>query len=149
MLERQEADNFEHGRLPVPTDDNYEFTEKPPEWTPPFSASMMVARFKDPTHCQDSTLCLKQFPKRKTRRPIRGDPIDGNTAWGIYLQDFFSIRRLCFAIFLCFVAGLVFGICWAVWKGSIQDGFSVSGFVFAGAVGAAGMVQTLYMSIRD
>lgn len=147
MHDNQEADSFEHNRLPYDTDTHYEFTENPPGHTPPMSSSFLLRRFKDPLHCGHSNLILKQCPKRKDRRPRRGDAEDGNIAWGIYLQDFISPRRICFAFSTCFLVCFLFGLSWAIWKGSIQDGFSVSAFVFTGVFSTVAAWQFGYHSV--
>lgn len=53
------------------------------------------------------------------------------TGWGLYLQDGFSVRRICFWGLMGFVISLVFGISWSVKHGSISDGFAVASFILA------------------
>lgn len=51
--------------------------------------------------------------------------------WGLYLQDGYSVRRICFWGLLGFVISLAFGIYRSINNGSISDGFAVAAYILA------------------
>ncbi|KAF4628030.1 hypothetical protein G7Y89_g10120 [Cudoniella acicularis] len=131
LHENQEVDGLQPNQLPFTTDRHYSFDPRPPGLVPPFSSRFLKHRFKNPGWCRDSTVCLNQLPKRIERRPERGLPPDMFTGWGLYLQDDFSVRRICFWGLLGFIISLTFGISWSVKYGSISDGFAVAACILS------------------
>lgn len=88
-------------------------------------------RFHHPEECEEDILCLNQIPKRVNVRPTPGSPPDLDTAWGMHLEEGLDIERIVIVVLVGFVSSLAFGIVWATVKKSVQDGFSVAGYIAA------------------
>jgi hypothetical protein len=98
-------------------------------------------RFSNIAHCQDSTICLTQIPKRVHGRPQYGSAPDHFIAWGLYFQETIDMTRLWLCGTVAFVLSLVFGASWAVEKKSIQDGFAVASYILAFEALTIGTIQ--------
>ena len=98
-------------------------------------------RFTDTGHCSGDGDCLLGIPKRANGPPLIGSTLDRTDAWGLDFEEGFDVDRLLLWVVLGLLPSLCFAIPWTVVKGSIQDGFSVAGYVVGAEALAIATVQ--------
>jgi hypothetical protein len=79
-------------------------------------------------------------------RPQYGVAPDHFIAWGLYFQEDYEMKRLVICGVVTFLISLIFGIVWATYRKSIQDGFTVASYILTFETLCIGTVQ---ISIRS
>lgn len=108
---------------------HYIYAPRPPRHTPAIGSDILMHRFTNVGQCSADDFCLLGIPKRLNGPPRVGSAIDQNTAWGLHLEEGLDGERLLLWVVLGALASLIFAVPWAIVKGSIQDAFSVAGYV--------------------
>ncbi|PMD58343.1 uncharacterized protein K444DRAFT_430978 [Hyaloscypha bicolor E] len=126
------VDHILPNKLP-PTLDEYDFLPPPPvKKCPPIGASHMMHLF---TSCSaqplDTSLYLRYIPKRKELAlSFRPDLVDAITGWGLHFVEGLNSALAVTVMFsVSLVLGIVFAICWSVWKQDVQGAFGVASYV--------------------
>ncbi|KAF2855319.1 hypothetical protein T440DRAFT_209539 [Plenodomus tracheiphilus IPT5] len=145
---RREIDGLEPG-MPTAQELHYTYDPRPPGLIPPIGNNMLMHRFNSPEACYNDDICLKQIPKRVNERPTPGIAPDLHTGWGLHFEEGLDFERICFVLLGAFVSSGLFGLIWAVCKGSLQDGFTVAGFVASGEAVAVASLQLLIVARAD
>ncbi|KAI8943819.1 hypothetical protein NX059_001792 [Plenodomus lindquistii] len=139
LLQRYEIDALEPGLPPI-TESHYAYDPRPPGLVPPIGNNILMHRFNSPKECYTDDICLKQIPKRINERPTPGLAPDLHTGWGMYLEEGLDMERICALLLAVFVTSGIFGLIWGICRRSLQDGFTVAGFIASGeAVAVAGL----------
>jgi hypothetical protein len=126
------VDHILPNKLP-PTLDEYDFLPPPPvKKCPPIGTSHMMHLF---TSCSaqpsDTSLYLRHIPKRKEQAlSFRPDLVDAITGWGLHFVEGLNSALAVTVMFsVSLVLGIVFAICWSVWKQDVQGAFGVASYV--------------------
>jgi hypothetical protein len=128
--------------MPPETVNHYTCDPRKPDRVPAIGSDFLMHRFTAPNECFHDDICLRQIPKRVGERPTPGIDPDFHTGWGMHIEEGLDFERICLLLFFGIVSGGTFGIVWAVWRRSLQDGFAVAGFI-VGSEGVA--VATLQL----
>jgi hypothetical protein len=110
---------------------------------PPIGNDILMHRFTSPINCFNDSFCLAQIPKRIGERPTPGIAPDYYVGWGMHLEHGLNLERLFLWILLGAVPSVLFGVLWAVFKKSIQDGFAVAAYIIAVETLGATVLQLL------
>ncbi|KAH4205897.1 hypothetical protein HBI40_235060 [Parastagonospora nodorum] len=130
LRSRSEVDRLEPG-MPPETIGHYTCDPRKPDRVPPLGSDFLMHRFTSPFNCYSDDICLRQFPKRVKERPTPGTEPDNYTGWGIHLEEGLDLERLFLLILIGLLCSLIFGVIWAVCRRSVQDGFTVAGYIVA------------------
>lgn len=115
------ADHIEYKYAPVPID-----------IIPHVGENQLMHFFHHPDHAEDEPACLDLFPKKLRERFSVCSGKVTETGWGLHLVEGWDIRKTWFVVFILFGLGSsLWGILWAVFNKSIQDAFTISGFMAA------------------
>ncbi len=79
----------------------------------------------------NTSLYLRHIPKRKDKAfSFRADLIDGNTGWGLhFVENLNSALAVTVMFAISLTLGIVFAICWTIWKKDVQGAFGVASYV--------------------
>jgi hypothetical protein len=79
----------------------------------------------------DTSLYLRHIPKRKEQAlSFRPDLVDAITGWGLHFVEGLNSALAVTVMFsVSLVLGIVFAICWSVWKQDVQGAFGVASYV--------------------
>jgi len=126
------VDHIVPDKLP-PSIDEYDFLPPPPlKKCPPIGAEHMMHLF---TSCsaqpQNTSLYLRHMPKRKRNAlSFHADQVKGNTGWGLHFVEKWNDSLAVTVLFsVSLVVGVVFAVCWSVWKKDVQGAFGVASYV--------------------
>lgn len=87
--------------------------------------------FENPAACENGKWCLEQFAQRVDGPAVPNQHPDGRIGWGIHLEEDFALARLIIFLVIGVLSSTVIGIALAIWRRSIQDGFSVASYTIA------------------
>src|SRR6187549_3594387 len=128
--------------MPPLTAQHYEYEPRPVDTTPPIGNEWLLHFFKYPAACGPDEWRLKQFAKRIDGPALPNQRPDHRIGWGIHLEERFDWLWMLIYFGLGVASSTVFGVSWAVVKGSIQDGFSVGAFIITVEALAVATLQT-------
>lgn len=123
------VDHITPNRLP-PTVDEYEF--QPTNKLPPIGEEHLMHLF---TTCSvplpNSSLYLRHIPKRKSQALcFQSDRIGGNIGWGLHFVESLNGSLAVTVMFVVsLVLGIVFAVCWSIWKKDVQGAFGVAAYM--------------------
>ncbi|PMD20363.1 hypothetical protein NA56DRAFT_179615 [Hyaloscypha hepaticicola] len=116
-----------------PTLDEYDFLPPPPlKKCPPIGTSHMMHLF---TSCSaqplNTNLYLRHIPKRREQAlSFQPDLVDAITGWGLHFVESLNSALAVTVMFaVSLVLGIVFAICWCIWRQDIQGAFGVASYV--------------------
>jgi len=126
------VDHIVSDKLP-PTINEYDFVPPPPlKKCPPIGAAHMMHLF---TSCSaaplKTSLYLRHIPKRRDKAlSFRSDLIEGNTGWGLHFVEVLNSSLAVTVMFsISVILGIVFAICWSIWRKDVQGAFGVASYV--------------------
>lgn len=101
--------------------------------------------FEHPDHAEDEPICLDRFPKKlKDKLLCRGG---SNPGWGLQFVEGWDMKKIWGLVFLLFGMGsLLIGVLWSVYGHSIQDAFTMAGYMVAMATVSMGTIQAFLIS---
>jgi len=78
-----------------------------------------------------TSLYLRHIPKRKNQAlHFQPDKIEGNTGWGLHFVESLNGSLAVTVMFAISLAlGVVFAVCWSVWKKDVQGAFGVAAYM--------------------
>lgn len=78
-----------------------------------------------------TSLYLEHIPKRRNQAlGFQSDKIDGNTGWGLHFVESLNGSLAVSVLFvISLVLGIVFAVCWSIYKKDVQGAFGVSAYV--------------------
>lgn len=124
--------------------DEYRYTPAPPEVVPPVGYEHMMHLFYNPQCADNDPLCLERFPKKLKERLLCKRGRKGG--WGIQFVEKWDWIKISLVVFTIFGLGsLLFGVLWARYHGSIQDGFTIAQYMIGFSALAVGMLQTVFI----
>lgn len=98
--------------------------------SPPIPKDYLLHYYNYSDHSFESTKCLEQFPKRKTKRLESSQTGDIILGWGIHFTERFYRAMIVTIILIFFLfVGLVFAILWGVFKYNVSAAFTVASFI--------------------
>lgn len=119
-------------RLP-PTTEEYDFQPPPPlKKVPPVGPQHLMHLF---TSCQapfpETSLYFRHIPKRKIEPlTFHADRVEGNTGWGLHFVESLNSSLAVTVMFVVtLVIGVVFAVCWSIWKKDVEGAFGVAAYV--------------------
>jgi len=79
----------------------------------------------------ETSLYLRHIPKRKEQAlSFRPDLFDAITGWGLHFVEGLNSALAVTVMFsISLILGIVFAICWSVWKQDVQGAFGVASYV--------------------
>ncbi|KAF5869876.1 putative tetratricopeptide repeat domain protein [Botrytis fragariae] len=116
--------------IPPPDHIEYRYSPAPPEVIPPIGDNHLMHLFLHPDHADEDTVCLDRFPKKLKEKLSckRGQPT--NFGWGLEFVEGWDMKSIWIVAFIVFgIGSLLLGILWAVYKHSIQDAFTIAGYM--------------------
>jgi hypothetical protein len=128
--------------VPPPTEKNYRYRPAPPDIVPPVGEKHLLHLFENPECAEDDESCLSRFPKKlKEMLKCSGGVSPG---WGLQFVEGWDTRKIWIIIFVFFgIGSLLIGVLWAVFEHSIQDAFSMAGYMVAFATVSVGTMQAI------
>jgi len=78
-----------------------------------------------------TSLYLRHIPKRKDKAlSFRSDLIEGNTGWGLHFAEGPNSSLAVTVMFsVSLILGIVFAVCWSIWRKDVQGAFGVASYV--------------------
>jgi hypothetical protein len=126
--------------IPPPENEQYRYVPVPIDVIPPVGDNHLMHFFHNPTCAANNPIYLPRFPKKLKEKLLCNGGI--NPGWGLQFVEYWDMSRLWLPALLVFgLCSLVFGITWAVMQRSIQDAFSVAGYIVAFATLSLGSLQ--------
>jgi hypothetical protein len=126
------VDHIIPDKLP-PTTEEYDFAPPPPpRKCPPIGATHMMHLF---TQCsaapRDTSFYFPHIPRRKEQAlSFRPDLIEGNTGWGLHFVEGLNSSLAVTVMFaVSLILGVVFAVCWSIWRKDVQGAFGVASYV--------------------
>jgi hypothetical protein len=79
----------------------------------------------------DTSLYLRHIPKKKAEPlSFHAEKIEGNTGWGLHFVEVLNNSLAVTVMFVVtVVVGIVFAVCWSIWKQDVQGAFGVAAYV--------------------
>ncbi|TGO34436.1 hypothetical protein BHYA_0197g00130 [Botrytis hyacinthi] len=130
--------------IPPPDHIEYRYSPAPPEVIPPIGDNHLMHLFLHPDHADEDTVCLDRFPKKLKEKLSckKGQPT--NFGWGLEFVEGWDMKSIWIVAFIVFgIGSLLLGILWAVYKHSIQDAFTIAGYMVSFAAISVGAIQSL------
>jgi len=126
------VDHIIPDKLP-PTTEEYDFAPPPPpRKCPPIGTQHMMHLF---TQCsaapRETSFYFRHIPRRKEQAlSFRPGMIEGNTGWGLHFVEGLNSSLAVTVMFsISLVLGIVFAICWSIWRKDVQGAFGVASYV--------------------
>ena len=129
--------------MPSVAETHYVFDPRPPGRVPALGNDFLMHRFNSPFECCEDDICLNQIPKRANEIPTPGVAPDFYTGWGLHLEKGLDTERVFLLLLVFFVSSGIFGLVWAICNRSLQDGFSMAGWIVSGEAVAVATLQLL------
>lgn len=78
-----------------------------------------------------TSLYLRHIPKRKDKAlSFRADVVEGNTGWGLHFVEKLNGSLAVTVMFsVSLLLGIVFAVCWSIWRKDVQGAFGVASYV--------------------
>ncbi|KAF7913064.1 uncharacterized protein EAF01_002085 [Botrytis porri] len=130
--------------IPPPDHIEYRYSPAPPEVIPPIGDNHLMHLFLHPDHADEDTVCLDRFPKKLKEKLFckKGQPT--NFGWGLEFVEGWDMKSIWIVAFIVFgIGSLLLGILWAVYKHSIQDAFTIAGYMVSFTAISVGAIQSL------
>ncbi|KAF7935796.1 uncharacterized protein EAE98_002016 [Botrytis deweyae] len=130
--------------IPPPDHIEYRYSPAPPEVIPPIGDNHLMHLFLHPDHADEDTVCLDRFPKKLKEKLSckKGQPT--NFGWGLEFVEGWDMKSIWIVAFIVFgIGSLLLGILWAVYKHSIQDAFTIAGYMVSFTAISVGAIQSL------
>ncbi|TGO22329.1 hypothetical protein BPAE_0172g00100 [Botrytis paeoniae] len=130
--------------IPPPDHIEYCYSPAPPEVIPPIGDNHLMHLFLHPDHADEDTVCLDRFPKKLKEKLSckKGQPT--NFGWGLEFVEGWDMKSIWIVAFIVFgIGSLLLGILWAVYKHSIQDAFTIAGYMVSFTAISVGAIQSL------
>ncbi|KAF7951250.1 uncharacterized protein EAE97_002801 [Botrytis byssoidea] len=130
--------------IPPPDHIEYRYSPAPPEVIPPIGDNHLMHLFLHPHHADEDTVCLDRFPKKlKEKLSCKiGQPT--NFGWGLEFVEGWDMKSIWIVAFIVFgIGSLLLGVLWAVYKHSIQDAFTIAGYMVSFTAISVGAIQSL------
>ncbi|KAF7884178.1 uncharacterized protein EAF02_004514 [Botrytis sinoallii] len=128
---------------PPPDHIEYRYSPAPPEVIPPIGENNLMHLFLHPDHADEDTVCLDRFPKKLKEKLSckKGQPT--NFGWGLEFVEGWDMKSIWIVAFISWIGSLLLGILWAVYTHSIQDAFTIAGYMVSFTAISVGAIQSL------
>ncbi|KAL3426137.1 hypothetical protein PVAG01_02928 [Phlyctema vagabunda] len=117
--------------VPPVNRDDYRYNPSPPDLLPPVGENELMHFLYNPECAEDGPVCLERLPKKLREQLTVCNGKLTEFGWGLHFVEGWSIRKIIWICRIIALGSLVWGVLWAVFTGSIQDGFTVSGYMVA------------------
>ncbi|RDW58742.1 hypothetical protein BP6252_13218 [Coleophoma cylindrospora] len=135
--------------MPPENHPDYRYAPVPIDIIPPVGERHLMHYILYPDCADDDPRCLEKFPKKLRERLAVCNANPDGTGWGLHLVEGLNMRKIWIVAFVVFGLGsLLWGILWAVLKKSIQDAFTISGFVVALTTLTIGFAQAMASNLN-
>lgn len=121
--------------------DVYAYRPIPAKLIPPVGSNFLMHLYEHPEEAESTPVCLDKIPK-KIRQRLLVEPERGTgLGWGIHLVESLDRAKLCSVGLVGFIASVMFGVLWSIYRNDVQGGFGVSACMMVILTFVLGIVQ--------